>query len=850
MPDHRAIVPESNSADHDQPGFLAGGGACARLIAEKDWSRTPLGPIDGWDQALRTATAILLRSPVPIVMLWGTTGVMLYNDAYSVFAGARHPALLGSDVREGWAEVADFNDHVMKVGLAGGTLHYHDQELTLHRNGRPEQVWMDLDYSPVLDAQGVPAGVICFLADTTARVEGERRTAFLLALSDALRPLDTRAAITSVASERLGEWLGASRVFYAEIADGHMTVERDYFHDVPTIVGHHSLEAFGPDLLGAYSAGTPVVSYDVPGDLRLNDEARGGLADRRVGAFIDVILFSESEWVGILAVQSASPRAWTAAEESLVQEVGERVKSAVERARAAEDLRTLNETLEEQVTARSAERDRLWNLSQDMLARADYAGMMSAVSPAWSRMLGWSAAELLGRGYASFMHPDDAPPTLAAIALMAETRQPARFENRIATRGGGWKHIEWTVSPEADGMNFVAVGRDLSEAKARETALAAAQDALRQSQKMEAMGSLTGGVAHDFNNLLTPIIGSLDMLVRKGLGNDRERRLIEGALQSAERAKTLVQRLLAFARRQPLQPVAVDVARIVENMAGLIGSTLGPTIVVDTVLAPDLPPARADLNQLEMALLNLAVNARDAMPDGGRLTIAAACESVCKRDARDIPQGHYVRLSVADTGSGMDGETVKRAIEPFFSTKGIGKGTGLGLSMVHGLTAQLGGGLTIDSAVGAGTTISLWLPISATAVSDDEPLAGTSPALQAVGTALLVDDEDLVRMSTAAMLADLSYAVVEASSAEEALRLLSAGLEPDILVTDHLMPGMSGVELAHLLKATHPGLPVLIVSGYAEEDGIDADMPRLTKPFRNADLAGSLAALSVPARMG
>nr|WP_240313541.1 PAS domain S-box protein [Sphingomonas carotinifaciens] len=850
MSDHRTIVPESSVAERNRPGFLTGGGACARLIEQRDWSRTPLGPIENWDQALRTATAILLRSPVPIVMLWGAAGVMLYNDAYSVFAGARHPELLGSNVREGWAEVADFNDHVIKVGLAGGTLHYHDQELTLYRHGRPEQVWMDLDYSPVLDSEGVPAGVICFLAETTARVEGERRTAFLLALSDALRPLDTRAAITSMASKRLGEWLGASRVFYAEIADGHMTVERDYFRDVPTIVGHHSLEAFGPDLLGAYRAGVPVVSYDVPGDPRLNDEARGGLADRRVGAFIDVILFNESRWVGILAVQSATPRNWTAAEESLVQEVGERVKSAVERARAAEDLRTLNETLEEQVTARSAERDRLWYLSQDMLARADYAGMMSAVSPAWSRMLGWSEAELLDRGYASFMHPEDAPPTLAAIAHMAETRQPTRFENRIATRGGGWKHIEWTVSPETDGVNFVAVGRDLSDAKAREAALAAAQEALRQSQKMEAMGSLTGGVAHDFNNLLTPIIGSLDMLMRKGVGSERERRLIEGALQSAERAKTLVQRLLAFARRQALQPVAVDVARIVDSMAGLIGSTLGPTIAVETALAPDLPPARADLNQLEMALLNLAVNARDAMPDGGRLTIAAARESVRKGDGRDVPPGHYVRLGVADTGSGMDAETVKRAIEPFFSTKGIGKGTGLGLSMVHGLTAQLGGGLTIDSAVGAGTTISLWLPISATAVSDDEPLPEAAPALQAVGTALLVDDEDLVRMSTAAMLADFSYAVVEATSAEEALRLLSAGLEPDILVTDHLMQGMSGAELARLLKTTHPELPVLIVSGYAEEDGIDADMPRLTKPFRHADLAASLAALSVPARIG
>ena len=841
-------APPAPSTIADAAGIdvLNGGGECGRLIGERDWSTTPLGPIAEGPQSLRTATAILLRSPVPIVMLWGEAGVMLYNDAYSAFAGGRHPALLGSEVRLGWPEVADFNDHVMKVGLAGGTLHYHDQELTLYRHGRPEQVWMDLDYSPVLDESGAPGGVICILGETTERVASERRIGFLLSLSDALRPLDTPYAITSLAATRLGERLDASRVFYAEIVGGRMTVACDHARGVSSIVGEHSLEAFGPELLGAYRIGTPVVVRDVDTDARLSAEARAGLAERQVGAFIDVILFEASERVGLLAVQSATPRVWTPAEESLVQEVAERVKTAVERARAEEGLRRLNETLEEQIALRSAERDRLWTLSQDMLARADYAGMMSAVSPAWSQVLGWSEAELLTRGYASFMHPEDEPQTLAAIGRMAETRRPTRFENRIATRDGGWKDIEWTVAPEADGVNFVAVGRDLSDSKAREADLEVAREALRQSQKMEAMGSLTGGVAHDFNNLLTPIIGSLDMLVRKGIGSDREQRLIGGALQSAERAKTLVQRLLAFARRQPLQPTAVDVVRVVDSMMGLIGSTLGPMIEVHVDL-PELPPAKADLNQLEMALLNLAVNARDAMPDGGELTIAARRESVRERDGRGLPRGHYVRLSVRDTGVGMDAETQRRAIEPFFSTKGVGKGTGLGLSMVHGLAAQLGGGLTIESTPGEGTTMSLWLPISAAAVSRDDAAAEALPAAKGLGTALLIDDEELVRLSTADMLADMSYEVIEAASAEEALQLLDGGLVPDILVTDHLMPGMSGAQLARELKTSHPGLPVLIVSGYAEEDGIDPDIPRLTKPFRNAELAASVSALTASA---
>ncbi len=478
-----------------------------------------------------------------------------------------------------------------------------------------------------------------------------------------------------------------------------------------------------------------------------------------------------------------------------------------------------------------------------MLARADYTGMMSAVSPAWQRVLGWSERELLTRDYATFMHPEDVSPTLAAIQLMSQTRRPARFENRIATATGEWKPIEWTVAPEPDGVNFIAVGRDLSLAKAKEAELEAAQEALRQSQKMEAMGSLTGGVAHDFNNLLTPIIGSLDLLVRKGLGSERERRLIDGALQSAERAKTLVQRLLAFARRQPLQSTAVDLVTLIGEMAGLVESTVGPTIDVRVELDSELPPANADRNQLEMALLNLAVNARDAMPAGGQLTIAAARESVRGGHSAGLKAGHYVRLSVRDTGNGMDDETLSRAVEPFFSTKGIGKGTGLGLSMVHGLTAQLGGGLTVESAPRQGTAVTLWLPISAAPIQDQDPVRHSVETRVGRGVALLVDDEDLVRMSTSDMLSDFGFEVIEVGSGEEALTLLQSGTMPDILVTDHLMPGISGTELAHEAQRMIGQLPVLVVSGYADFEGIAPDLPRLTKPFRSSELAQMINAL-------
>lgn len=513
-----------------------------------------------------------------------------------------------------------------------------------------------------------------------------------------------------------------------------------------------------------------------------------------------------------------------------------------ERKKAEERLRTLNETLEEQVVARGAERDRLWNLSQDLLARADYSGMMSAVSPSWTQLLGWTEKELLTRGYATFMHPEDRARTLEAIERMGDTHEPARFENRIATQAGGWKNIEWTVAPEQDGVNFIAVGRDVTATRSHEAELAAAQEALRQSQKMEAMGQLTGGVAHDFNNLLTPIVGALDLLERRGFGGERERRLIAGAAQSADRAKTLVQRLLAFARRQPLLSVPVDVGQLAKNMADLVASTTGPQIEVLVDIANDLPWAKADVNQLEMALLNLSVNARDAMPEGGMLKIrvSAATNRDCK--LAKLRPGTYVRLSVSDTGTGMDQETLQRAIEPFFSTKGVGKGTGLGLSMVHGLASQLDGALTIASEPGKGTTIELWLPQTAPVPETAEVIV-QGGRRDRRGTALLVDDEEIVRASTAEMLGDLGYDVIESTSAEEALRLMAELSNLDLVITDHLMPGMSGVDLARIIRDRNPDVPVLIVSGYSEVEGIAAELPRLTKPFRQDELANSLARL-------
>ena len=367
-----------------------------------------------------------------------------------------------------------------------------------------------------------------------------------------------------------------------------------------------------------------------------------------------------------------------------------------------------------------------------------------------------------------------------------------------------------------------------------------AEEGLRQSRKLEAMGQLTGGVAHDFNNLLTPIMLSLDMLRDRGVGSDRDQRRIAQALEATNRARTLVQRLLAFARRQPLMPAAVDLRRLVDGMLSLLASTLGPSIAVEIDMPDDLPAAHVDANQLEMAILNLGVNARDAMPNGGKLTLSASSEWVDVGHRSSLRAGLFVRLCVSDTGMGMDDETLRRAVEPFFSTKAIGKGTGLGLSMVHGLASQLGGALTIVTRLDIGTDIELWLPVSDMPVVGDPPADAAACRAKATGLALLVDDDELVRAVTADMLDEMGYQVVEASSAEAALKILEQGLPIDALITDHLMPGMNGTDLARKVIASHPQIRVLVVSGYADAEAFAPNIPHLSKPFRVDDLAALL----------
>ncbi len=402
-----------------------------------------------------------------------------------------------------------------------------------------------------------------------------------------------------------------------------------------------------------------------------------------------------------------------------------------------------------------------------------------------------------------------------------------------------WIVAKGRVTYGADGkpLRVTGVVSDITDKKEADAQLA-------QAHKMDAIGQLTGGVAHDFNNLLTPIVGSLDLVRRRHKDDEKTQRMVAGALQAAERAATLTQRLLAFARKQALQPKAVDIGALIDGIVDLVRRSLGPTIAVVLEVPRHLPSARVDPNQLELALLNLAINARDAMPGGGRLILTVAEIVVDNRNVLRLQPGQYVRLTAQDTGTGMDRATLARATEPFFSTKGVGKGTGLGLSMVHGLAAQSGGILHLRSEPGVGTAVELWLPATDEAASDtadhhDEPVSARRAA-----KIMLVDDEELVRSATAEMLRDLGYVVTEFGSASQALSAIRAGIDVDLLVSDYLMPGMTGGQLITEMRANGTRLPTLLVTGYAAAgDDVPSDVMRLGKPFRQVDLADRVSQL-------
>jgi PAS domain S-box-containing protein len=483
----------------------------------------------------------------------------------------------------------------------------------------------------------------------------------------------------------------------------------------------------------------------------------------------------------------------------------------------------------------------------------DPNGIVSSWNAGAQYTKGYLADEIIGQHFSRFYTEEDRAADLPQRALhIAERKGGFEAEGWRCRKDGSrfWANVVIRPVRDSSGklLGFAKVTRDLSERREAQRTLEKAQNAFFQSQKMDALGKLTGGMAHDFNNLLAAIIGSLE-LARRRLPEDAGAiRFIDNAIQAAERGATLTQRLLTFARKQELALANVDVIGLVHGMSDLIQRTIGSGVTIETSFPPVLDSVRADAGQLELAILNLAVNARDAMPDGGCITISAGQEHVDGKHASGLPDGAYVWLSVNDTGTGMDPETLAHATEPFYTTKGVGKGTGLGLSMVHGFVEQCGGGLSLESQPGKGTTATFWLPVAQPGKVDAKhpsPDQAPSPSSGAL-LILAVDDDELVLTNTVAMLEDMGHRVLHAKSGAQAIEVLAAH-PVELLVTDYAMPGMTGLQLAQAAQAAQPGLPVVLISGYADMNRQDAaSLPKLGKPFRQAELSQAIQQAVAP----
>src|ERR1700716_2338239 len=815
--------------------FLAGGGEMGALMRAYDWSASPLGPPETWPQSLRTAVRILLNTNHPMFIWWGAELIQFYTCAYRETMGPeRHPGALGQHGRDCWAEIWPIIGPQIEQVMSGGGATWHENQLVpVTRHGRLEQVYWTYGYSPIDQDDGV-GGVLVVCRDVTA---------------------DCLAA--SALREREAE---LARVQQLGRIGGLEVDLRTGFHNrrSPEYLLIHGLS---PDAVN--EPHDDWVRRIHPEDRQATEKKfRDAVADnvRDYSAQYRIIRPNDGQtrWISVKSTierdeHGKAIRLVGAHSDVTEQVIAEQaLRQSEERYRKlADQLAELNATLAQRVEEKTRERDRIWNVSQDLLLVADCDGVWRTVNPAWTRTLGWSEAELLNRTSEWLEHPDDGGRTRTEVNNLGDSETTGRFESRFRHKEGSSRGLSWTGVSDEDAT--YAVARDVTAEKAAAERLKAAEEALLHSQKMEAVGQLTGGIAHDFNNLLTGIVGSLDLLqTRLSQGRtDNVARYINAAMTSANCAAALTHRLLAFARRQPLIPKSVDVNQLVVSLEDLLRRTIGKTIDLAIVAADDLWFTLCDPNQLESALLNLAINARDAMPDGGKLTITTA-NARLDGGAADTPAlspGDYICIGVTDTGAGMSAEVAARAFDPFFTTKPIGQGTGLGLSMIYGFARQSNGHATIDSHLGQGTSIKLYLPRHHGEVAAESAAAVRAVEHAATGeTVLVVEDEPVVRGIILEMLHEEGYRTLEAVDGPSGLQILRANERVDLLITDVGLPGMNGRQLADQARETRPGLKILFITGYAESaaiaDGfLQPGMEMITKPFDLSNLSRQIRAM-------
>ncbi|MGQ3000680.1 MAG: ATP-binding protein [Hydrogenophaga sp.] len=869
------------AASPEPPPFLSGGGELARLIARFDWASTGLGPIDQWRDHVKAATALMLRSQVPIVMLWGERGFMVYNDAYSHFSGLRHPQLLGSEVRKGWPEVADFNDQVMTVCLAGGHLRFEDQELILHRHNRAEQVWMNLDYSPLLDLSGQPVGVMAIVVETTAKVQALRKVH---------SERERMAQLFQQAPSFMTMLRGSSHVIelvnpnYLKLVGHRDVIGKTVAQALPDAVEQGYLQLLDE----VYASGQ---AHSARGARYAAQAEPGGPVNTRYLDFVFQPLRNEAGEVDGIFVEGidVTDRVQAEMKRDCLTVLGDRLaalSTPVELAHAASEI------LGDALKASRVGYGSIDNATETLTVDRDWAapGVDSLAGTTRLRDYGAFIDSLkLGEFIAIADVRLDARTAFAAEALESKSARsfvnvPIMENGRLAAvffvncdQVREWEAEELSLIREVGQRTRVSVERarghialQESEARLREVnetleqkveqrtaELMEIESHFRQAQKMEAIGQLTGGLAHDFNNLLGTISNSLQILkMRLTQGTtDGLERYIGMSEDSIRRAAALTHRLLAFSRRQTLDPKPIDANRLVQGMEDMIRRTMGPLIDIEVVGAGGLWFTKADASQLENSLLNLCINARDAMPEGGRLTIETANKWLDERAAgeRSLPRGQYVSLCVTDTGTGMSADVIERIFDPFYTTKPLGMGTGMGLSMVYGFVRQSGGQVRVYSEVGMGTTMCLYLPRYLGPGVDEEEAPRPAPMQAGDGeTILVVEDEWGIRVTIEEVLTDSGYHVLTADTGPAAMKILDSEARIDLLITDVGLPGgMNGRQVADAARIQRTGLKVLFITGYADNAAVgnghlDPGMAVLTKPFEISVLSSRVKALLSP----
>jgi PAS domain S-box-containing protein len=784
----------------------------ARRMRETDWSATPLGPPEAWPEGLKTPLAMMLTSRFEMWLGWGEDLCFFYNDAYAPTLGAKHPLALGRPFREVWREVyADVEPQVHSVMREGRPTWNKALQLLLERHGYPEETYHTFSYSPLRDGGDI-TGLMCVVTEETERVISERRLETLRRLGECL--------IGAVTMDTVLQGVCDALATNTEDFPFSLAYVRD---PIGGLVGCSATED-GRDLLqhpwpldvaGAEPRRHPLPPGDYP---------TGAWSIPPVECLAMTIPGAQGEPAATLVLGLNPHRRDDEGLIDLATLVADRAAGAFAQARNVEDERRRS--------------DRIWTNARDLMVVVDGDGLFQSVSPAWTRILGHRVEDVIGRRIADFVVSEDAAVTERALDGVLHGPQVTGFENRYRTLDGGERWISWNTALE-DGLIY-GYGRDITEEKLQAQALKHASEALRQAQKMEAIGQLTGGVAHDFNNLLTVIRSSADLLRSRDLPADRRRRYIDAISDTADRAAKLTSQLLAFSRRQALKPEHFNIATKVETLGDMLRSILGARIRLDVTSLCDDCFVESDINQFETALINLAVNARDAMAGEGALEIRIdAANAIPALRGHAAGPGDFVTVAVADGGTGIAETDLARIFEPFFTTKEVGRGTGLGLSQVYGFAKQSGGDVAVESRLGHGSTFTLYLPRTQGAQAPVRSSPPPPARARHEGRVLVVEDNAAIGEFATQLLQDLGYRTELAANGAEALSRLEADPAFDILFSDVVMPGMGGVELARVVEARWPGVRVVLTSGYSHVLATDAHhgFPLLHKPYSVEELS-------------